>query len=306
MQEYPRYTRTETIEEPQATTINSRLSRSSRSESLATVLGGGTTTEEPFDVKTRNKPAVTKPSAASTSSSSSHSATKGHGGNSGFLVTSRVHKYEPVVRRPSSPPSSAATPSLTPNHSGSSSRQSYPPSPSPPRQLLTSTLPHQNHLRNNDPSTQAKTTRTLSSSIDSQGRRMVNQYVRLKTIGQGSHGKVWLCTEPNDRSNHEKSSGEADASLDDQEEIVKYCAVKSVAREPPGRGKSLRHAKGKKNVEALNGIGNDDQVKREVAIMKQLDHRNVVRLKEVIDDVKSKKVFMGKICFGLLINVHCS
>ncbi|KPV76412.1 uncharacterized protein RHOBADRAFT_3235, partial [Rhodotorula graminis WP1] len=36
----------------------------------------------------------------------------------------------------------------------------------------------------------------------------------------------------------------------------------------------------------------DDKVKREVAIMKRLDHPNIVRLKEVIDDVKSRKVFM--------------
>lgn len=152
---------------------------------------------------------------------------------------------------------------------------------------------------------------------------MVNQYVRLKTIGQGSHGKVWLCAEPtvreSDEDAHEDSAtptegqhrrerkgsrhGKEVATAHSWEEEldgdVKYCAIKSVAREGPGRGKSLRMAKGRKA--EGGGIGADDKVKREVAIMKRLDHKNVVRLKEVIDDVKSKKVFMGSSIFSSLL-----
>ena len=162
-----------------------------------------------------------------------------------------------------------------------------------------------------------KTTLHLSSSIDSKGRRMVNQYVRLKTIGTGTYGKVWLCAEPSLRGEDDDGAdGDADAEggavagpgprstrvqhkweEETESEGVKYCAIKSVARDGPGRGKSLRVAKGRKAAAASGssvGIGADDKVKREVAIMKRLDHKNVVRLKEVIDDVKSKKVFMGK------------
>ncbi|KAM0754864.1 Pkinase-domain-containing protein [Meredithblackwellia eburnea MCA 4105] len=188
-----------------------------------------------------------------------------------------------------------------------------------------------------------KTTLHLSSSIDSKGRRMVNQYVRLKTIGTGTYGKVWLCAEPSsiipDLPDQETSAADADTEggaipgpgprssqqqqqlansvsrsfslahgLHKYEELtesegVKYCAIKSVARDGPGRGKSLRAAKNRKaSVGSVSpgtgggacsgGIGSDDKVKREVAIMKRLDHKNVVRLKEVIDDAKSKKVFM--------------
>jgi len=148
---------------------------------------------------------------------------------------------------------------------------------------------------------------------------MVNQYVRLKTIGQGSHGKVWLCAQPSirrrareaddddsppdgvsggeglGRKRSTRSNGKTTISWDDDEfdeNSVEYCAIKSVAREGTGKGKSLRLAKGRAT--GIQGIGADDKVKREVAIMKRLDHGNVVRLKEVIDDVKSKKVFMGK------------
>ncbi|GAA5925625.1 hypothetical protein JCM3775_001458 [Rhodotorula graminis] len=205
-----------------------------------------------------------------------------------------------------------------------------------------------------------KTTRTLSSSIDSKGRRMVNQYVRLKTIGQGSHGKVWLCAEPSDDVDDDELREEAlgggggddvrrrsstasavqrqrrgsedphaaagagpgaggdgrgsrrrprtaterwEADIDAGR--VRYCAIKSVARDGPGGAKghrSLRLAaqskasatsgSRKQSSQGSGGIGADDKVKREVAIMKRLDHPNIVRLKEVIDDVKSRKVFM--------------
>ncbi|KAK4051862.1 hypothetical protein OIV83_002567 [Microbotryomycetes sp. JL201] len=176
------------------------------------------------------------------------------------------------------------------------------------------------------PTGEPKTTLTLSSSIDSRGRRMVNQYVRLKTIGQGSHGKVWLCAEPalrdsdwdNDQDPEEVpevddrqlTAEEAEARArrkgkraqqrlqrwEDEIEAgnFRYCAIKSVAREGPSRGKSLRAARGRRAGGNVNttGISADDKIKREVAIMKRLDHPNIVRLKEVIDDVKSKKVFM--------------
>lgn len=158
---------------------------------------------------------------------------------------------------------------------------------------------------------------------------MVNQYVRLKTIGQGSHGKVWLCAEPTSQisdldddssagGDHASAGSSGPVSPEEveararrkgkarqrllaerwEDEIdageVKYCAIKSVAREGASRGKSLRAARGRKaSSQGSAGIGQDDKIKREVAIMKRLDHPNIVRLKEVIDDPKSKKVFMG-------------
>ncbi|KAK4058389.1 hypothetical protein OIO90_000547 [Microbotryomycetes sp. JL221] len=171
----------------------------------------------------------------------------------------------------------------------------------------------------NSPTGEPKTTLHLSSSIDSRGRRMVNQYVRLKTIGQGSHGKVWLCAEPTLRESDWDQDQDDQNEVDDEEarrkgkraqqrlqrweeEIeagnFRYCAIKSVARDGPRGGKSLRAARGRRQqagggVNAnTTGISADNKIKREVAIMKRLDHPNIVRLKEVIDDVKSKKVFM--------------
>lgn len=201
--------------------------------------------------------------------------------STGFTVTSRPNSYKPPIQAlslPSSPPV-PTTPlppqSLSLNVSGSSSLGSRRGSPPAPFRIHS----NESYLDKG-----AVTTLTLSSSVDANGRRMVNQYVRLKTIGQGSHGKVWLCAEPNE---------------EEEDEELKYCAIKSVAREGT-KGKSLKYGKGKKF--EGGGIGGDETVKREVAIMKRLDHKNVVRLKEVIDDVKSKKVFMGSFSIPLTLD----
>lgn len=151
---------------------------------------------------------------------------------------------------------------------------------------------------------------------------MVNQYVRLKTIGRGSHGKVWLCAEPSARSSdvedddegshngsnlgHRKGSFETEG--EDGAGDVRYCAIKSVARDGYERHRSLREAKARKHSShgVSGGIGADDKIKREVAIMKRLDHRNIVKLKEVIDDPKSKKVFMGTRAFpSVIVSTLC-
>ena len=36
-----------------------------------------------------------------------------------------------------------------------------------------------------------------------------------------------------------------------------------------------------------------EDVKREIAIMKKIDHPNIIRLFEVIDDPESDKIFLG-------------
>ncbi|GAA5967085.1 hypothetical protein JCM11641_000436 [Rhodosporidiobolus odoratus] len=302
--------------------------------------------------------------AYANSTSSSHSSTCT---NTGFVVTSRPKPYSPPSPNPppnagtfggtpaasthspyfpSSPPS-ASIPSTSPYPPPIPSGSGYlsagfPPllgarRGSSPAALPTASSTARSRNRSSadmsasqsplNATAEPKTTLTLSSSIDSKGRRMVNQYVRLKTIGQGSHGKVWLCAEPTVRESDEEE-GEADAGEGQSDEVpqeryvgeegeegqrrrrrrrtaserweddidegrVQYCAIKSVARDGPGKNKSLRMAKGRKaSSQGSAGIGADDKVKREVAIMKRLDHPNIVRLKEVIDDTKSKKVFM--------------
>ncbi|GAA5884426.1 hypothetical protein JCM6882_005247 [Rhodosporidiobolus microsporus] len=290
------------------------------------------------------------------STHSSHSSTRT---NTGFVVTSRPRSYNP----PQQPSSPSPSPYLSSSASAAAAAQNapYPPpvASGSGSGLLSAGLPPSLGLRRGSspaalptasrrgtlddaapsadgygsalpsPRAEPKTTLTLSASLDAKGRRMVNQYVRLKTIGQGSHGKVWLCAEPVIREEDEEEEDEGEegeegergeeegaeeGAQDDgrarrrrrrtpserwEDDInsgrMKLCAIKSVARDGPGaKSKSLRLAKqGRKaSSQGSGGIGSDDKVKREVAIMKRLDHPNIVRLKEVIDDAKSKKVFM--------------
>ncbi|PWN37642.1 kinase-like protein, partial [Meira miltonrushii] len=107
------------------------------------------------------------------------------------------------------------------------------------------------------------------------GRRMINQYVIEDELGRGVHGKVRLARDT---------------------ETGEKVAVKIVEREgkkrlgAPSRDQELERQREKERKRLL--WTTDQKVKREIAIMKKLAHENIVRLKEVIDDPASKKVFM--------------
>lgn len=93
------------------------------------------------------------------------------------------------------------------------------------------------------------------------GRKLINQYEIIDELGRGTHGKVKLGRDLNNDS------------------YDNYVAIKIVERF------SRRRKLGK--------LGNtEDKVKKEVAILKQARHPNVVALLEVIDDPSRKKVYI--------------
>ncbi|OQR86424.1 protein kinase [Achlya hypogyna] len=91
-------------------------------------------------------------------------------------------------------------------------------------------------------------------------RTMINNYIILESLGVGSYAEVKLCKE--------KASGQ-------------LFAMKFIDRD-------IMHKHGKLNrqPDALNDI------KREIAIMKKLQHPNVLRLFEVMDDPHMNKLFL--------------
>lgn len=104
------------------------------------------------------------------------------------------------------------------------------------------------------------------------GRKTLNTYEIIRELGRGQHGKVKL--------GRDIESGE-------------YVAIKVVDR------------MGRPRLGRLNPRSTqEDKIKREIAIMKKLTHRNIVRLREVLDDSTSKKIYMvleymekGEICW---------
>eukprot|EP01032_Pedospumella_encystans_P009513 gene9513-11190_t len=95
---------------------------------------------------------------------------------------------------------------------------------------------------------------TLSMRKLESGSRVINKYVVEKELGKGSFGEVYLCKD---------------------QETGEQFAMKMIARP--------------------QSSWNDDSassIKQEIAVMKRLQHVNIVNLHEVIDDQNARKIFL--------------
>ncbi|PIA19277.1 kinase-like protein [Coemansia reversa NRRL 1564] len=101
------------------------------------------------------------------------------------------------------------------------------------------------------------------------GRKMINQYMIIRELGRGTHGKVKLA--------FDTASGE-------------YYAIKVIDKEP--RGRRLRPGPGPLHGRLRIDVDKMEKVKREIAILKKCRHPNVVRLREVIDDAHARRIYL--------------
>ncbi|SMN19068.1 similar to Saccharomyces cerevisiae YGL179C TOS3 Protein kinase, related to and functionally redundant with Elm1p and Sak1p for the phosphorylation and activation of Snf1p [Maudiozyma saulgeensis] len=108
-----------------------------------------------------------------------------------------------------------------------------------------------------------KETNRISLTYDPISKRKVlNTYEIIKELGHGQHGKVKLA-----------------------KDLVtgRLVAIKIVDR----------HEKRSRMVPKLfKKIIENDKIKKEIAIMKKLHHKHVVKLIEVLDDLKSRKIYL--------------
>ncbi|KAI0663889.1 kinase-like domain-containing protein [Cubamyces menziesii] len=118
--------------------------------------------------------------------------------------------------------------------------------------------------------------RARERSVNSNGSKMINQYEFILKVGKGQHGEVYLA--------RDTTKGNMDV------------AIKCV----PRKNKSDRMNKLRKrnlpranNTPLVNELGSTEhKIRKEIAIMKKLNHPHVVRLLEVIDDVLFDKIYM--------------
>ncbi|KAF9001589.1 kinase-like domain-containing protein [Cyathus striatus] len=128
------------------------------------------------------------------------------------------------------------------------------------------------------------TTDKLETDVLS-GKAMLNDYIRLRKIGGGQHGEVYMCFKYNPRL----------PKGDPQRRF--QVAMKAVRRDNP-RAEQLRRLR-QQRLPSSGGITMGDRlntteakIRKEIAIMKKLRHPHVVRLYEVIDDRQRDKIYM--------------
>ncbi|KAL4446517.1 hypothetical protein ABPG74_001258 [Tetrahymena malaccensis] len=118
---------------------------------------------------------------------------------------------------------------------------------------------------NKNPEQSVLETSQVKKQVDDQGYKKINQYTLLQEIGRGGFGKVKLATSeiPTDKG-----------------VIKKQFAIKISNKQ------KLKRKLFSMKVNAFTLL------EREVAIMKKIDHPNLVKLYEVIDDPEDDKIYM--------------
>ncbi|KAG5519136.1 hypothetical protein PMAC_002224 [Pneumocystis sp. 'macacae'] len=104
-----------------------------------------------------------------------------------------------------------------------------------------------------------ETNHILKTTNLTSGRKVINKYEIIREIGRGVHGKVKLAL---DLSSNE------------------YVALKIIER-------NTRKRLGRNETSSQ-----EQKIRREIAILKKCIHPHVVRLKEVMDDPMSKKIYL--------------
>ncbi|KAJ1971631.1 hypothetical protein H4R34_005677, partial [Dimargaris verticillata] len=165
-------------------------------------------------------------------------------------------------------------------------------SPTPPPVQRPSSQPmsrHQSHW-----CTPTKETGRMVVDYDKRtGKKMINQYLLLRTLGQGCHGRVKLAVDvttgqhyaikiidkwQNDRrlSLRAYNSGGNDGGNDFRARTPDSLQPSSLAKRRSYRVSS----------------GQLEKIRKEIAILKKCRHPNIVHLYEVIDDPAAKKIYL--------------
>ncbi|KAJ1917262.1 hypothetical protein H4219_003292 [Mycoemilia scoparia] len=118
------------------------------------------------------------------------------------------------------------------------------------------------------------------------GRKMINQYVLLRELGRGVHGKVRLALDTVskeyyaikiiDKVSHDRRLRQPSTSEAAYTAALANCPY---LKESPKVFKML-------DFDRL------EKVKREVAILKKCNHPNIVKLREVIDDPHARRIYL--------------
>ncbi|KAJ3206649.1 hypothetical protein HDU83_000385 [Entophlyctis luteolus] len=129
------------------------------------------------------------------------------------------------------------------------------------------------------------TSSTLVKTLTDDGTKTINQYTILREIGRGVHGKVKLAVDAQDGTLWAIKIVEKRAKKRMQTRLAfsQRVALAAASGSSAANGNSVR--------DALNDI-QLDKVMKEIAILKKINHKNIVALREVIDDPAVDKIYI--------------
>lgn len=119
------------------------------------------------------------------------------------------------------------------------------------------------------------------------GKWMINQYRVLSEIGSGTHGRVRLGQDMTTEIPAADDDGELHPPASPESS---FYAIKIVDRNP--KRKRLTGLGRHKGSSGGAKLLNENEIRKEIAIFKKVNHPNVVRMKEIIDDPESSKIYM--------------
>ena len=139
------------------------------------------------------------------------------------------------------------------------------------------------------PGSAVRETSHLVKTVDPQsGQKMINNYLIVRELGRGVHGKVKLCQEVPSTSSGSQSPA-------DSLSRPVYYAMKIMRRQSRKKFTSLSR-NGRPghlpNQPSTAGRSESDKILREIAIMKKCNHPHIVQLHEVIDDPATEKIYL--------------
>ncbi|KAJ3882084.1 kinase-like domain-containing protein, partial [Lentinula edodes] len=141
------------------------------------------------------------------------------------------------------------------------------------------------------------TTSLVQTTRLADGKKMINQYVMDAKVGSGQHGNVWRCYENKQRNSKVLAMkivkrDNPKARRDRQYKMLRMRGGLGAAGAGANNSGS-RTSRPRSTPTVVDGIRTAEQeIRKEIAIMKKCRHPHVVRLYEVIDDRKNEMVFM--------------